>query len=140
MPTSPSARRAPRAAALALALLGGFAVGVLGSFLQAVELAGLPMGTVIVLAATGFAFFSAGSVGHSRGVAVVCAIGWGLAVLSLITPRAAGDVVLTAELRTYVFLGGGLLLAALASSWPYGVTRRGDPVAPPDGAADGDDG
>lgn len=114
-------------------------MGVLGSFLQAVQLAGLPVGTAVVLAATGVAFFAAGSAGHSRGAAAACAAGWGLAVVLLITPRAAGDVVLTAELRTYVFLGGALLLAAVASSWPYGVARRGDTASPEGSVADGDD-
>ena len=124
MPRAPSAGGAPPAV-MALAALGGFAVGVLGSFLQAVQVLGLPAGTVVVLAATGLAFFGAGSAWRSRGVAAACAAGWGLAVVLMISPRAAGDVVLTAEPRTYVFLAGGLMLAGVASSWPYGVTRRG---------------
>jgi Family of unknown function (DUF6113) len=115
----------------ALAALGGFALGVFGSFLQAVHQLGVPVGTVIVLAATGLAFFGAGSTCRSRGVAAACAVGWALAVLLMITPRAAGDVVLTAAPRTYVFLAGGLLLGCAAGCWPYGVLSRGDPGADP---------
>ena len=110
----------------ALAALGGFAVGVFGSFLQAVHRLGVPVGTVVVLVGTGLAFFGAGSACRSRGVAAACAVGWGLAVMLMIAPRAAGDVVLTADPRTYVFLAGGLILACAAGCWPYGVVRRGD--------------
>jgi hypothetical protein len=110
----------------ALAAVGGFAVGVFGSFLQAVDQLGLPVGTVVVLAGTGLAFFGAGFAGRSRGVAVACAAGWALAVMLMISPRPAGDVVLTAAPRTYAFLAGGLLLACAAGCWPYGVLRRGD--------------
>ena len=134
----------PLPAVWALAALGGFAVGVFGSFLQAVHRLGVPIGTVVVLAGTGLAFFGAGSAYRSRGVAASCAVGWGLAVMLMIAPRAAGDVVLTADPRTYVFLAGGLLLACAAGCWPYGVVRRGDTgtdlatdaVAPGAGAPD----
>ena len=109
----------------ALAALGGFAVGVFGSFLQAVHQLGMPVGTVVVLIATGLAFFGAGSACRSRGVAAACGVGWGLAVTLLIAPRTAGDVVLTAAPTTYVFLAGGLLLACASACWPYGVARSG---------------
>ena len=136
----PPARRPgglPSAAGV-LAAFGGLVVGVLGSFLQAVQLLGLPLGTVLVLAGTGLTFFGAGFAGHSRGVAAACAAGWVLAVVLMITPRAAGDVVLTAEPRTYVFLTGGLLLGAVASSIPYGSARRRDMASRNDGAAPAD--
>jgi len=121
---------------VALAALGGLAVGVLGSFLQAIALLGLPLGLPLVLAGTGLAFFGAGSAGRSRGIAAACAAGWALAVVVMITPRAAGDIVLTAEPTTYVFLAGGLLLGAVASSIPYGSARRAATVAP-NATADG---
>ena len=126
----------PQPAVVALAALGGLALGVLGSFLQAIALLGLPLGTPLVLAGTGLAFVGAGSAGRSRGVAAACAAGWALAVVVMITPRAAGDIVLTAEPTTYVFLAGGLLLGAVASSIPYGSARRADTVVP-NAAADG---
>ena len=127
MPGPASAGRPP-AAALALAAFGGFLLGVLGSFLRAVEMRSLPVGTVLVLAATGVGFFGARTACRSRAGAAACAAGWGFAVITLITPRAAGDIVLTGEPETYVFLVGGLVLAAVASAWPYGLPRLGDPV------------
>ena len=134
MPRALSAGSRPPAV-WALAALGGFAVGVFGSFLQAVHQLGLPVGTVVVLTVTGLVFFGAGSACRSRGAAAACSGGWVLAVMLMITPRAAGDVVFTADPRTYVFLAGGLLLACAAGCWPYGAPRRGDAG---DDAAPGD--
>ena len=121
----PLSAQARLPADLLLAALGGFALGMSGSFLQAVDQRGLPVGTVVVLVVTGLAFFGAGALCRSRVIAAACAAGWALAVVFMITPRAAGDVVLTAVPRTYVFLAGGLLLACAAGCWPYGLVRRG---------------
>lgn len=114
-----------RLVVLPLAGALGVVIGVIGSFLQAVQVSVLPLGVVIALSMAGTAFFVLGvSVGRSGAVASV--LGWTLGVVSVAVPRAAGDLVLTASVRSSAWVLGGVMLGSAACAWPYGLTRDPD--------------
>jgi hypothetical protein len=110
-----------------LAVVLGIAAGVLGSFVHALRLAGLPVGLLCGLALTATVLVAAGLATGSRSGAVAAAAGWFLPVLLLSAPRPEGDLVVSGSALGYLWLVGGTIVAGVAVAWPYGRARRPEP-------------
>lgn len=120
------------AAGIAL-LVGGVALGAAGIVVQANRtiVAGheLSWGLALTLLALVAAVRGACWWARSRAAGIVVAIGWVLATLVLSTGNAAGDILLPNDLRSQVYLFGGVALAALAALLPL-PARDAGPQAP----------
>lgn len=117
------------------AAAGGALVGLAGSFLQAargsVGAVPLPWGIVVALSASLAVFLGAGLLTRHRLGALAAGLGWLVAVGLLTVPRPEGDVVLAARDRAaYVWLYGGVALAALALAPAYDALARRLGAAP----------
>ena len=103
-------------------LIGGVALGTAGIVVHANRsiVAGheLPWGLVMTLLALAAGVRGAVWWARSRVAGVVVAAGWILATLVLAAENAAGDILLPDDLRSQVYLFGGVALAALASAVP----------------------
>jgi hypothetical protein len=117
---------------LAVAAALGAAAGVLGSFVHALRVAGLPIGLLCGLALTATVLVAAGLATGSRAGAGAAALGWFVPVLLLSAPRPEGDLVVSGSALGYLWLVGGTVVAGAALAWPYGRARRSAaPSAPP---------
>lgn len=103
-----------------LAVAAGVAVGLLGSLVHPVRVAGIPVGLVIALLLSLTVFVGCGGGLRSRGGAAAAALGWLGPVLLLSTPRPEGDLVVPGNALGYAWLLGGTVLAGLAVAVPYG--------------------
>jgi hypothetical protein len=95
-----------------LAVLG-LLTGLAGSLVQA---GWQPFGLLLALGGAAGVFWGGGLLTRTRTGAACPAAGWALAVLPLTTTRPQGDYVFAAGLGSYLFLLGGMLLAALAAT------------------------
>jgi hypothetical protein len=104
------------------AFVGGVALGTAGVVVQADRSSmldrDLPWGLVLTLATVAIAVRGACWWARSRAAGAVVTIGWVVATLVLGTENAAGDILLPDDLRSKVYLVGGVALALLASAWP----------------------
>lgn len=104
--------------------VGGLAAGVLGSFVHAYTVAGLPVGLLTGLGLCLAVFVTSGlALRGRRGVAVSTA-GWLVAVVMLSLRRPEGDLVVPGTLLGYAWLLGGLVVAAVAAAWHYAPAGR----------------
>ena len=115
-----------RAALLLPAAGAGALAGVLGSFVHPVDVVGLPLGLALAVLLTAGALVTWGLV-LGRAGAVAAAAGWVVVVLLLAARRPEGDLVVPGSLSGYLWLLGGLVLAAACIALPYGAP------APPSG-------
>ena len=119
--------RPRRVLAGAVAALGGFGAGLLGSFGHAQTSYGVPVGLLIGLGLSLAVFVTAGLASRSRGPVTWAALGWVSVVLLLSVRRPEGDLVVPGTLLGYVWLLGGTLVAGAAVSWPYASTGQTPP-------------
>lgn len=110
-----------------LAVVVGVAAGVLGSFVHALLVGGLPLGLLCALALSATVFAAAGLATGSRSGAAAAAAGWFVPLLLLSAPRPEGDLVVSGSALGYLWLVGGTVVAGVAVAWPYGRARRQDP-------------
>lgn len=113
MPTTPRLLRH------GLALVLGAVAGILGSFVHAQRVAGLPGGLLAALALSAAVFVAAGLLVAARSGAAAAAAGWFLVVLLLSAPRPEGDLVVAGNALGYGWLLGGTVVAGLAVARPY---------------------
>jgi Family of unknown function (DUF6113) len=116
-----------RVLAGAVAVLGGVAVGLIGSFVHGITAYGVPVGLLAGLLLTLAVCATAGLATGSRGPAACAAFGWVSIVFLLTTRRPEGDLVVPGTLLGYVWLLGGTLVAGAAVSWPYASTGPSPP-------------
>lgn len=114
--------KGPRVLTLLGLLAGGLVLGFIGAVVSTLhrEILGVdvPWGLVLVVLALGCCVRGgAWLVGSRRGAAMV-AVGWVLPSLAFSAVNPGGDVVLTDEPRTYVYLLGGAVISMLATVWP----------------------
>jgi hypothetical protein len=103
--------------------------GLLGSFVHALEPAGVPFGMLVALALSAAVFVTCGLV-LGRPGAVAAAAGWVVVVLLLATQRPEGDLVVAGSAEGYLWLLGGTLVAGGCLVPRYG---RPGPAAAPGG-------
>jgi hypothetical protein len=116
-----------------LALVGPFVAGILLGVVGAVVIqlrrtvgeVDVPWGLVLAVLGIGCCTRGAAWMLGSRRGAVAVLLGWLVPTLALSAINPGGDVVLTDEPLTYVYLIATFSLALLAASWPL-----------PDGAAE----
>ncbi len=101
---------AVRALLLVPAALAGAAAGLLGSFVHALEPAGLPLGLLLAGALSAAVFVTCG-LALGRPGAVAAAGGWLLVVLLLASQRPEGDLVVPGSTGGYLWLLGGMVVA-----------------------------
>lgn len=116
-------RRSTLALAYLSLVVAGFAVGVAGSFVQAVSIRlgpiPVPLGLAGMLAATGSVFF-AGAWLDSRPIGVLLPVlAWMVGVFPFTIERPEGDLVLSGDLRSYGYVLLGAVLAVIAALYPY---------------------
>jgi hypothetical protein len=103
-------------------LIGGVALGTAGIVVHANRsiVAGheLPWGLVLTLLALVAGVRGAVWWARSRVAGVIVAVGWLVATLVLAAENAAGTILLPDDLRSQVYLFGGVAVAALASLVP----------------------
>lgn len=116
-----------RVLAGAVAVLGGVAVGLIGSFAHAITAYGVPVGLLAGLLLTVAVCASAGLATGSRGPAACAALGWVAVVFLLSARRPEGDLVVPGSSLGYVWLLGGTLAAGVAACWPYASTGPSPP-------------
>jgi hypothetical protein len=126
---------AVRALLLVPAVLAGAVAGLLGSFVHALEPAGLPLGLLVAGALSAAVFVTCG-LALGRSGAVAAGGGWLLVVLLLASQRPEGDLVVPGSTEGYVWLLGGMLVAGACTVPRYGAPERRRP--PP--SADDEDG
>ncbi|MEO6822938.1 MAG: DUF6113 family protein [Candidatus Nanopelagicales bacterium] len=138
-----------RLGAVIVLLIGGVALGTAGIVVQANRsiLAGhdVPWGLALTLLALAAGVRGACWWARSRAAGVVVAAGWILATVVLAAENAAGDILLPDDLRSQVYLFGGIALAALSSVVPLPTRElerprpahaaRPSPLEPPEQAA-----
>ncbi|MDP9392776.1 MAG: DUF6113 family protein [Actinomycetota bacterium] len=133
----------PLAAGVLGAVLGSLA-GSLGTFVHRSDLhlsaASLPVGLVLALVLSVATVVLCGAATSSRLAAAAAAAGWLLAVLSLASRRAEGDVILAALPSGYVWLYGGTVAVMAAAAYPYGMLPRGWGPSPETGGGSSLDG
>ncbi|MEV1010348.1 DUF6113 family protein [Streptomyces sp. NPDC049881] len=97
------------------ALLGvlGALAGIAGSLVQG---GWFPLGLLLALAGAAGLFWGGALVTRSRVGAGAPAAGWVLAVLALTSSRPQGDFVFAAGAGSYLFLLGGMAVAAAAAT------------------------
>jgi hypothetical protein len=127
---------AVRALLLVPATLAGAVAGLLGSFVHALEPAGLPLGLLVAGALSAAVFVTCG-LALGRPGAAAAAGGWLLVVLLLASQRPEGDLVVPGSTEGYVWLLGGMLVAG-ACIVPHYRTPARRPPDPP--SADTEDG
>lgn len=127
---------AVRALLLVPAALAGAVAGLLGSFVHALEPAGLPLGLLVAWALSAAVFVTAG-LALGRPGAVAAAGGWLLVVLLLSSQRPEGDLVVPGSAEGYLWLLGGMLVAGSCTVPRYRFLARRPPGPP---SADGTDG
>ena len=129
---------------LVFALPLGFALGLVGGFLQESRIeigaVSLPWASVLVVA-TLVAGVRALSLNlATRMAGALCYAGWLIASGLLALPNPSGDVVFTAEVGPMAYLLSGCLLGAAASAWPlFLVEPEPEPEPEPVPADDGPD-
>jgi hypothetical protein len=118
------------------AVLAGAVAGLLGSFVHALEPAGLPVGLLVAGALSAAVFVTCG-LALGRPGAVTAAGGWLVVVLLLASQRPEGDLVVPGSTDGYLWLLGGMLVAGACTVPRYGAPgpRRPDPPSadPEDG-------
>lgn len=127
---------AVRALLLVPALLAGAVAGLLGSFVHALEPAGLPVGLLVAGALSAAVFVTCG-LALGRPGAVGAAAGWLVVVLLLATQRPEGDLVVPGSTEGYLWLLGGMVVAGACTVPRY---RRPDRRRPDPPSADREDG
>ena len=120
---------AVRALLLVPAALAGAVAGLLGSFVHAVEPAGLSVGLLVAGALSAGVFVTSG-LALGRPGAVAAGVGWLLVVLLLASQRPEGDLVVPGSTLGYVWLLGGMLLAGACAVPRYRVPDRRPPDQP----------
>ena len=110
--------------------VGGLAAGVLGSFVHASTVGGVPVGLLTGLGLSLAVFVLSGAVLRGRRGVAVATAGWLVAAVMLSLRRPEGDLVVPGTLLGYAWLLGGLVVAALAAAWPYAPSGRAG-VDPP---------
>ena len=115
-----------RAVLLLPAAGAGALAGVLGSFVHPLDVARLPLGLALAVLLTAGVLVTWGLL-VGRAGAVAAAFGWVAVVLLLAARRPEGDLVVPASVSGYLWLLGGLVLAAACIALPYGAS------APPSG-------
>jgi hypothetical protein len=125
---------AARALGYVLALAGGAAAGLLGSFTFAYTEASWPVGLVVALALCLAVFVTAGLALRSRGAAGLACAGWLVLVGLMSMQRPEGDLVVPATTLGYIWLLVGTLLAGLSLAVPYAALSadHADAQAPAD--------
>ena len=113
-----------------LVLVVGALAGLLGSFVHALRLGGVPVGLVCALALSASAFVTGRLVTGTRSGAAAAALGWLVPLLLLSAPRPEGDLVVSGGLLGYCWLVGGMVVAGVVIAWPYAGTTT--PSARPD--------
>lgn len=113
-----------------LVLVVGALAGLLGSFVHALRLGGVPVGLVCALALSASAFVTGRLVTGTRSGAAAAALGWLVPLLLLSAPRPEGDLVVSGGLLGYCWLVGGMVAAGVVIAWPYAGTAA--PSARPD--------
>lgn len=113
-------------------LLGGAALGLVGGFLQAVEVTigsiSVPFWMVIVLAAM-LTTARAITINYgSRKPAIAWFVGWLAVTLLLSTPLPSGDQVISAGVVQMVYVFGGAVLGAMFVSLPPNLRPEVEPV------------
>jgi hypothetical protein len=106
-------------------VLLGFAVGVLGSFVHAVVLGGVPVGLLAAYVLTAALLATARLATGSRSGAAAVGGGWVVALLLLSAPRPEGDLVVSGSLAGYAWLIGGLGVTTLGVVLPSGLAAPG---------------
>jgi hypothetical protein len=114
--------RPRRVLAGAVAVLGGLAAGLIGSFAHAITSDCVPAGLLAGLGLNLAVVATAGLATRSRGPAACAALGWVGIVFLLTTRRPEGDLVVPGSLLGYTWLFGGTLVVGAAVSWPYAST------------------
>lgn len=109
----------------ALLVLLGFLVGVLGSFVHAVAVGGVPVGLIAAYVLTAALLATARLATGSRSGAAAVGGGWVVALLLLSAPRPEGDLVVSGSLTGYAWLVGGLVVATAGVALPSGPAARG---------------
>lgn len=127
---------AARVLLLAPAALAGAAAGLLGSFVHAQDVAGLPLGLLVAWALSIAVFVTCGLLLGRPGAAAAVA-GWLVLVLLLSTQRPEGDLVVAGTAVGYLWLLGGFVLAGGCLIPRYAVTPRQPAPAPSADAGDG---
>jgi len=120
---------AVRVLLLVPAVLAGAVAGLLGSFVHAVEPAGLPLGLLLAWALSAGVFVTCG-LALGRAGAVAAAGGWLLVVLLLASQRPEGDLVVPGSTEGYAWLLGGMLVAGACTVPRYRQPERRPPDAP----------
>lgn len=108
-----------------LAVVAGFAAGVLGSFVHAVTWHGLPVGLVIALTLSLSVFVAAATATRSRSGAAAAVGGWLLPVVLLAARRPEGDLIVAGTHAGYAWLVVGVVLAAAVVAYPHGDSAAG---------------
>ena len=127
---------AVRVLLLVPAVLAGAVAGLLGSFVHALEPAGLPLGLLLAGALSAAVFVTCGLALGRRG-AVAAGGGWVLVVLLLSSQRPEGDLVVPGSAAGYLWLLGGMLLAGACTVPRYRPPAPHPPEPPTADAGDG---
>lgn len=118
-----------------IVLVAGVAAGVLGSFVHAYRVSGLPVGLLVALALDLAVLATAGLAAGGRSGALTAAAGWLLTVLALSVQRPEGDLVVPATTLGYSWLFGGTVLAAASLALPYAAWSAASLAPRPGGEA-----
>lgn len=126
---------AVRALLLVPAVAAGAVAGLLGSFVHALEPAGVPLGLVVAFGLSAAVFVTCGLF-LGRAGAVAAAGGWLVVVLLLATQRPEGDLVVTGSAEGYLWLLGGTVVAGACCVPRYRWSRSQEdaPGEPPPSA------
>ena len=127
---------AVRALLLVPAALAGAVAGLLGSFVHALEPAGLPLGLLVAGVLSAAVFVTCGLALGRPGVAAAAG-GWLLVVLLLASQRPEGDLVVPGSTEGYVWLLGGMLVAGACIVPSYRPPSQRPPEPPTAGPGDG---
>lgn len=112
----------PRLLALVGPFVAGILLGIVGVGVIALRstIAGVsvPWGLVLAVLGVGASARGAAWLVGSRRAATAVLLGWLVPTLAFSALNPGGDVILTDEPTTYVYLVGAFALALLASVWP----------------------
>lgn len=107
-------------AAYGMLLLLGVAVGVYGAFYYSLSVWNVPVGALLAAAAIFGVCRGAGRFLRTRPAALLPAVGWLLAVVTLSSQRSEGDLVITdSGAGAYVLLFGGAIAAAVGVTMTF---------------------
>jgi hypothetical protein len=106
----------------------GVVLGLVGSFQFSWDLGGVPIAAILLTGVNFAVFRAAGWAMAAKLGAGAVVVPWLIVVITLSSPRAEGDLIVTGTASGWVFILGGAAAAALAIAWtpsPWPAERIG---------------